>query len=144
MEAKMYKRNPDFFADITGSQVIFIDMDNGIFYLLPLFASLVFRFLLSGKTLSEIKNIFSEFPEIPNDYENRIDNVYNNLIKFKLIVDSDSPDNIEPVILNDLTYQDLQEEDFGYEIIPSTDVQKLLLDDPIHDVSLDGWTPIVK
>jgi len=140
----MYKRNPDFFADITGSQVIFIDMDNGIFYLLPLFASLVFRFLLSGKTLSEIKNIFSEFPEIPNDYENRIDNVYNNLIKFKLIVDSDSPDNIEPVILNDLTYQDLQEEDFGYEIIPSTDVQKLLLDDPIHDVSLDGWTPIVK
>ena len=140
----MYKKNPDFFADITGSQVIFIDMDQGLFYLLPLFASLVFRFLLNGKTLSEIKDIFSKFPEIPNDYEKRIDDVFNNLIQYKLILESDEPDNIDNVILNDLTYQDLQEEEFSYEIKPSNDVQKLLLDDPIHDVSLDGWTPTAK
>ena len=140
----MYKRNPDLFADITGSQVIFIDMENGMFYLLPLFASLVLRFLLNGKDLSEIKDIFSKFPEIPSDYENRIDNVFDNLIKYQLIVESKEHDNIDAVIINDLTYQDLQEEDFGYEITPSNDVQKLLLDDPIHDVSLDGWTPVAK
>ena len=137
----MYKRNPDFFADITGSQVIFIDMDAGMFYLLPLFASLVLRFLLNGKELSEIKAIFSKIPEIPADYEQRIDNVFGALIQYKLIIESKEPDNIDTVILNDLTYQDLQEEDFCYEITPSNDVQKLLLDDPIHDVSLDGWTP---
>lgn len=140
----MYKRNPDFFADITGSQVIFIDMDQGLFYLLPLFASMVFRMLLNGKTLSEIKDIFANIPEIPKDYEQRIDDVFNNLIKYKLIIESDNSDNIESVILNDLAYQDLQEEDFAYQITPSNDVQKLLLDDPIHDVSLDGWTPIAK
>lgn len=140
----MYKRNPDFFADITGSQVIFIDMDQGLFYLLPLFASMVFRMLLNGKTLSEIKDIFANIPEIPKDYEQRIDDVFNNLIKYKLIIESDNSDNIEPVILNDLAYQDLQEEDFAYQITPSNDVQKLLMDDPIHDVSLDGWTPIAK
>lgn len=140
----MYKRNPDLFADITGSQVIFIDMENGMFYLLPLFASLVLRFLLNGKDLSEIKDIFSKFPEIPSDYENRIDDVFNNLIKYQLIVESKEHDNIDAVIINDLTYQDLQEEDFDYEITPSNDVQKLLLDDPIHDVSLDGWTPVAK
>ena len=140
----MYKRNPDLFADVTGSQVIFIDMEKGIFYLLPLFASLVLRFLLNGKDLNEIKEIFSKFPEIPSDYEKRIDNVFNNLIKYLLIVESNEPDNIDAVIINDLTYQDLQEEDFCYEISPSNDVQKLLLDDPIHDVSLDGWTPISK
>ena len=140
----MYKRNPDFFSDITGSQVIFIDMDQGLFYLLPLFASMVFRMLLNGKTLSEIKDIFANIPEIPKDYEQRIDDVFNNLIKYKLIIESDNSDNIEPVILNDLAYQDLQEEDFAYQITPSNDVQKLLLDDPIHDVSLDGWTPIAK
>lgn len=140
----MYKRTPDFFADITGSQVIFIDMDNGIFYLLPLFASIVCRLLLNGKNLDEIKEIFSKIPEIPDDYVQRIDDVFNNLIKYQLIVQSDTPDTIDAVILNELTYQDLQEEDFEYKITPSNDVQKLLMDDPIHDVSLDGWTPIAK
>ena len=137
----MYKRNPDFFVDITGSQVIFIDMEAGMFYLLPLFASLVLRFLLNGKELSEIKDIFSKIPEIPADYKQRIDEVFDALIQYKLIIESKEADNIAAVVLNDLTYQDLQEEEFGYEITPSNDVQKLLLDDPIHDVSLDGWTP---
>ena len=137
----MYKRNPDFFADITGSQVIFIDMEAGMFYLLPLFASLVLRFLLNGKELSEIKDIFSKIPEIPADYKQRIDEVFDALKQYKLIIESKEADNIAAVVLNDLTYQDLQEEEFGYEITPSNDVQKLLLDDPIHDVSLDGWTP---
>ncbi len=140
----MYKKNPDFFSDITGSQVIFIDMEQGVFYLLPLFASLVFKFLIKGYDIKQIKETFSKVPEIPDDYESRIDSVLETLLEFKLIVESDTPDTIEDVLLNDLTYQDLQEEDFAFDITPSTDVQKLLLDDPIHDVSLDGWTPIEK
>jgi hypothetical protein len=140
----MYKKNPDFFSDITGSQVIFIDMEQGVFYLLPLFASLVFKFLIKGYDTKQIKETFSKIPEIPDDYESRIDSVLETLLEFKLIVESDTPDTIEDVLLNDLTYQDLQEEDFAFDITPSTDVQKLLLDDPIHDVSLDGWTPIEK
>lgn len=140
----MYKKNPDFFSDITGSQVIFIDMEQGVFYLLPLFASLVFKFLIKGYDIKQIKETFSKIPEIPDDYESRIDSVLETLLEFKLIVESDTPDTIEDVLLNDLTYQDLQEEDFAFDITPSTDVQKLLLDDPIHDVSLDGWTPIEK
>lgn len=140
----MYKRNSDFFCDITGSQVIFIDMEQGVFYLLPLFASLVLKFLIKGLDLSQIKEKFSAIPEIPNDYESRINSVLENLLKFNLIVKSDEPDTIQDVVLNDFTYQDLQEEDFAFDITPSTDVQKLLLDDPIHDVSLDGWTPIEK
>ncbi|MBR5903916.1 MAG: hypothetical protein IKZ49_00080 [Alphaproteobacteria bacterium] len=140
----MYKKNPDFFADISGSQIIMINMDEGVFYLLPLFASLVFRFLILGKTIDEIKELFATFPEIPDDYAKRIDDVLNDCLKYSLIVESDVPDTIDDVVLNDLTYQDLQEEDFAYEITPSTDVQKLLMDDPIHDVSLDGWTPVAK
>ena len=140
----MYKRNPDFFSDITGSQVIFIDMEQGVFYLMPLFASLVFKLLIKGNDIQTIKDIFSKIPEIPDDYEERIDSVFKDLQKFNLIVQSDIPDDIQDVVLTDLTYQDLQEEDFAYDITPSTDVQKLLLDDPIHDVSLDGWTPVEK
>ena len=76
-----YKKNDDFFSDITGALTIFIDMEQGFFYLLPLFASLVCRFLLNGKTLDEIKEIFSTFPEIPDDYETRINAIKDKLIK---------------------------------------------------------------
>lgn len=139
-----YKKNDDFFSDITGALTIFIDMEQGLFYLLPLFASLVCRFLLNGKTLDEIKEIFSTFPEIPDDYETRINAIKDKLIKYNLIIPSEKPDNIAPVELNDLTFQDLQEDDWSYDFEPSTDIQKLLLDDPIHDVSLDGWTPFAQ
>ena len=100
--------------------------------------------MLNGKNLPEIKQILSTVPDIPDDYEKRIDDIFENLIKYKLIVESDKPDLLTETKINDMVMQGLQESNFAYEIEPSTDVQKLLLDDPIHDVSLDGWTPIAK
>ena len=140
----MYKRNPDFFADLTESQTIFIDMDAGVFYLLPLFASLVFRMLINGASLKDIQNTLSKIPEIPSDYTKRIDEVISELLRHKLIIESDTPETLPEININEIIIHELQESDFNYAIEPSTDLQKLLLDDPIHDVSLDGWTPVVK
>lgn len=140
----MFKRNDDFFSDIIDTQTIFIDMENGLFYLLPLFANLVFKYIINGKTIDEIAEVMSTIPEIPSDYIERIKHVYEKLIEYKLIVDSDVPDTIPEPELTDLIIQELQESDFAYVVEPSADVAKLLLDDPIHDVSLDGWTPVVK
>jgi hypothetical protein len=140
----MFKHNDNFFSDITDSQTIFIDMESGVFYVLPLFANLVFKLLLNSKTIPEIIQIFQQIPEIPSDFEQRIQNVYDNLIKYQLILESDTPDSLPDAELTDFVLQELQETDFAYKIEPSTDVQQLLLDDPIHDVSLDGWTPFAK
>lgn len=140
----MFKRNDDFFSDIIDTQTLFIDMENGLFYLLPLFANLVFKYIINGKTIDEIAEVMSTIPEIPSDYIERIKHVYEKLIEYKLIVDSDVPDTIPEPELTDLIIQELQESDFAYVVEPSADVAKLLLDDPIHDVSLDGWTPVVK
>ena len=140
----MFKRNDDFFSDIIDTQTIFIDMENGLFYLLPLFANLVFKYIINGKTIDEIAEVMATIPEIPSDYIERIKHVYEKLIEYKLIVDSDVPDKIPEPELTDLIIQELQESDFAYVVEPSADVAKLLLDDPIHDVSLDGWTPVVK
>ena len=140
----MFKRNDNFFSDITDSQTIFIDMESGVFYVLPLFANLVFKMVLNGKTLDEITKIFSTIPEIPSDWAQRINDVYDNLIKYQLILPCETPDVLPNAELTDFVLQELQETDFAYKIEPSTDVQQLLLDDPIHDVSLDGWTPFAK
>lgn len=141
----MYKKNDDLFADITETQTILIDMENGVFYLLSVFTNLVFKFLISGKDISEIKEIFGKLPGIPNDYEKRIDEVVKQLLELNLIVECDTIDN--SMVAPDFTpivIQGMQEEDFAYIIEPSDDLQNLLLDDPIHDVSIDGWTPIEK
>lgn len=140
----MFKHNDKMFADITDTQTIFIDMESGVFYILPLFANLVFRLLLNRKTIEEITDILSKLPEAPADTVQRIQNVYDNLIKYQLILESDTPDTVPEIQLTDILIQDLQESNFAYKIEPSTDVQQLLLDDPIHDVSLDGWTPFAQ
>jgi hypothetical protein len=140
----MFKHNNEMFADITDFQTIFIDMESGVFYILPLFANLVFKMILNGKNIEEIAAAFKDIPEIPDDYVTRIQNVYDNLIKYKLILPSDTVESLPEPQLTELVLQDLQETDFAYNIEPSTDVQQLLLDDPIHDVSLDGWTPFAK
>lgn len=141
----MYKKNDDLFADITETQTILIDMENGVFYLLSVFTNLVFKLLIAGKDVPTIKEMFSKLPDIPKDYEERIDHVVNQLIKLNLIIESNDIDKsavapeFTPIVI-----QGMQEEDFAYDIEPSTDLQNLLLDDPIHDVSIDGWTPIEK
>ncbi len=140
----MYKKNDDLFADITETQTIFVDMENGIFYLLPVFANVVFQLLVSGKSIEDIKKDFGKIPNIPADYEQRIDYVFNALKEFNIIVEGQSVDDTMLKELNKYVITHLQENDFVYKITPSNDVQELLLDDPIHDVSLEGWQPFVK
>ena len=140
----MYKKNDDLFADITETQTIFVDMENGIFYVLPVFANIVFQLLISGKSIENIKKDFSAIPSIPSDYEQRIDYVFNALKEFHIIVEGQSGDTSMLQELNKHVITHLQESDFVYKITPSNDVQELLLDDPIHDVSLEGWQPFAK
>ena len=116
-------------------------MEQSVFYLIQPFPNFIFRHLLKGKTIEEIKVICAEIPEVPADYKERIDSVFKQLLEFQLIVESDEPSSIPEPELNSTLIQSMQEDGFKYIIEPSNEVQKLLLDDPIHDVSLDGWTP---
>ncbi|MCQ2574759.1 MAG: hypothetical protein MJ156_01475 [Alphaproteobacteria bacterium] len=111
---------------------------------MPTFANFVFRMLISGKNIEEIKQISGTIDQIPSDYANRIDTIFKNLTKYNLIVPSETEASSQSFNMYDELIQELQEDNFSYEITPSTDVQKLLMDDPIHDVSLNGWSPVVK
>ena len=140
----MYTKNIDFFSDITETNTIYIDMENGLFYLIPPFANLIFRCMLYGMSVNEIIELCSTIPEIPSDYKERINKTIKLLLEYKLIIECDNAPDFPKPELNDYLIQSIQEDDFDYTITPSNDVQKLLLDDPIHDVSLGGWSPIVK
>lgn len=139
----MYKKNDDLFADISDTQTIFVDMQNGICYLIPSFANAVFLLLLGGVNLDDIKTIFSKVPEVPSDYAKRVDDVFAKLNEYHLIVPGHS-DEAGRTSLSDTMIECLHTSDFVYNIKPSNDVYDLLMDDPIHDVSLDGWNPFEK
>ncbi len=139
----MYIRNPEFFCDTNDNKTIFIDLENGVFYILPIFANLVFRALVSGKTMDETLQILQDIEQMPSDVATRADKVLNQLLEYRLIVDSDLVDIVPMPEITENLIMDIQDEEFEYEITVSSDIQKMLMDDPIHDVSLDGWSPIL-
>ena len=139
----MYIRNPEFFCDTNDNKTIFIDLDNGVFYILPIFANLVFRALISGKTMDETIEMLRAIEQMPVDVAARAEKVLGQMLEYRLVCESDVSDNIPMPEITENLIMDIQDEDFEYEITMSSDIQKMLMDDPIHDVSLDGWSPIL-
>ncbi|MBE6459914.1 MAG: hypothetical protein E7009_02935 [Alphaproteobacteria bacterium] len=126
---------------MSDARTIFVDLDQGLFYAFTIFSNLVFRFLISGKTLDETIIAIQDIPGMPTDIINRIKTAFDKLIEYNLIVESDTPEIVPMLKITETLVHDMRDEDFDPTIQCSTDVQKLLMDDPIHDVSAEGWTP---
>lgn len=137
----MYIKNDNFFCDMSDLRTIFVDLDQGVFYALTVFANLVFRFLISGKTLDETIETIQNIPGVPENIADSVKITFNDLIKYNLIIESDDPVTIPMININENLIQDIIDEGFDPIIQTSADLQKLLMDDPIHDVSVEGWAP---
>lgn len=137
----MYTKNDELFCDMSDLRTIFVDLEQGVFYALTVFANLIFRFLISGKTLDETIETIQKIPGVPENIADSIKITFNDLIKYNLILKSDTPAIIPMIDVNDNLIQDIIDEGFDPVIQVSADLQKLLMDDPIHDVSAEGWAP---
>lgn len=137
----MYTKNDKLFCDMSDARTIFVDLDQGLFYAFTIFSNMVFRFLISGKTLDETFSAIQNIPGMPSDINDRIQTAFDKLIEYNLIVESDAPAIVPMIEITETLIQDIRDEDFDPTIQCSTDVQKLLMDDPIHDVSAEGWSP---
>lgn len=139
-----YTKNDKLFCDMSDSRTIFVDLDQGIFYAFTIFSNLVFRYLISGKTLDETITTIQNIPGMPENIADSVKIAFDKLIEYNLIVESDIPEIVPMFEITETLIQDIRDEDFDPTIQASTDVQKLLMDDPIHDVSADGWTPNIQ
>lgn len=140
----MYTKNDKLFCDMSDARTIFVDLDQGLFYAFTIFANLVFRFLISGKTLDETIEAIQNIPGMPANIAEATKTAFNKLIEYNLIVESDTPDIVPMLPITETLVYDMRDEDFDPTIQCSTDVQKLLMDDPIHDVSAEGWSPNIQ
>ena len=139
MSTKNYQLNDaKMFADITDGMAIVINSSTGVYYGMNGFGTTVFESLISGLSLSEIREAVSTMPGAPDDILARLDNFIETLVGFEIIIPGvEGPSS--PVSLNpQLASMD------GYllECKEYKDVQELLFADPIHDVKEDkGWSP---
>lgn len=136
----MYTKNDKLFCDLS-DRAVFVNLDQGLFYAFPVFANVVLRFILSGKTLDETIKAIQDIPGVPDNIADSVKITFNDMIKYELIVESDTPEIIPMIDINKQMVMDMTDEEFDPVIIVSADIQKLLMDDPIHDVSAEGWAP---
>lgn len=140
----MYKQNEELFTDNVNDQIVFLDIKQGKFYLLPKFVEFIYKCIISGASVDDIKNMLIQFSKCDKTVLNKVDVAFNELIQLNILQETDNFTKTALPILDDDLFMDFQDENFDSIITVSTDIQKLLLDDPVHDVSTDGWDPIKK
>jgi hypothetical protein len=102
----------------------------------------VLHWLDDGASKEGIVAALLKLPSAPDDIGARIDAIEKNLLEYNLIIPSKSDKEFKVEIDAD-TAMDIEDSMYGSDITVSSDVQKMLLNDPIHDVSIKGWEPTI-
>ncbi|GHU10526.1 hypothetical protein FACS189449_00150 [Alphaproteobacteria bacterium] len=135
----VYKLNEErMFCDITDGIAIIIDSETGIYYSISAFGIMVFEKIIDGYSDTNIAIALVNIPNIPSDIEDKFKQFTNELLGEEIIIKAKDGENIGEVIL-DATV--IAEGDFELKISSYSDVQEMLIADPIHDVGPEGWSP---
>lgn len=125
--------NPRLIADVFDEDVIIANLDTGIYYSLSGIATQILGklpFQDPSKVFNEIAN---KLQENSNEIESELNEYYNKMLDEKVIVLADLEEKSKKVILKEsLKY-------IKSEFSTFTDLQELLLLDPIHEISEDEW-----
>jgi hypothetical protein len=131
----MYTINKDkVFCDINNDLAIIINSDTGIYYSLNVFGTKVFQNIIAGVSTNDIGKDLKKLSNCPADIEDKLKKFTDTLIEKEIIIEGKS-DGDKVVI----TEQDAIEQNFGFGFEEYADMQEMLLIDPIHDVSDEGW-----
>ena len=131
---------PDVIFEKFGDEVVVVNMDTGIYYSLRESACEIFMSLKSPVKISEIlKIVLSKYEGDINEIASQIHQFINRLISMKLVKISlnASLTKITPSHLS------IKSVFLPPKIEIFSDMQDILLLDPVHDVDQSGW-PILK
>lgn len=134
MENYFTKRGPDVVTESIDGEVVVIDLDNGSYYSLEECGSYVWESLTSGLAAIEIEEtLLSAFPENQTAVTSGVKELLQRLIEAKLIVPiekSEVKTSERPAIPKSCS---------NFQLQSYTDMQELLMLDPIHEVEEAGW-----
>jgi hypothetical protein len=134
----MYKLNDEkMFFDMEDGQAIIINSLTGIYYGTSSLASAVLDAVLGGAGKESLIDRLKELPGCPDDIEESLDAFFDDLEGREILLPDDEEGEC-PAFDNSALEDgfDLSTEEFS-------EVQDLILADPIHEVDLENdWSPL--
>ena len=138
----MYRLNEqEIFYDTTDGQAIIINSLNGCYYSMDVPSSSVFECLISGCPDGAITEALAGMPGCPEDIKCRLSTFIDQLMAESILL---RREGVEKAICKCGLALDKIGPEFNFCFEKFTDMQDLLLSDPIHDASPEvGW-PVMK
>jgi hypothetical protein len=137
----MLIKNPDIFSEFSDGQMIFIDMDKGVFYLLRHTGTWAAQNKFNGVDTASIVSAIKSVPLCPDDIDARLENMFAKMIEFGLVSDDGTAEHAQTLEISNRQSLYFQDDFFNCEVQFSNDVSEMLINDPVHDVSSLGWSP---
>ena len=121
-------------------QAVVINFTNGSYYEFSSLASEVLDRVANGKSPASVLKMIQALPDCPPDIAGALEAFFSRLMEYEILVqeDGDGEDDSTPIP------EIAMEEGFAVTVAEHSEVQDILMADPVHDVDVDmGW-PIMK
>ena len=134
----MYRINDEkMFFDMEDGQAVIINSLTGIYYGTSSLASVVLDAVVNGAGRESLLSSLKNLPGCPDDIENSLDAFFEDLTNREILL-ADDADGECPAF-----DESALEDGFDLSIEEFSEVQDLILADPIHEIDLDDdWSPL--
>ena len=139
-ESRFGLYNSNIVSEEFGNEVVIVNLDSGIYFSLRNTAVLVWLRIQNSYSIEEIINDFQLiFEEEKNVIIEKVEKFISDLVENKLILEKTD------LALQSITFDaNIPKIKFDQPVIEIfSDMQEILLLDPVHDVDQAGW-PVVK
>ena len=127
------------FYDIADGQAIVINHITGIYYGTSSLGSVVLDRLVKGNSPDDIKEAVKVLPGCPEDFENQMESFITELLEKGILLSGETmPGGGETIEESAL------EDGFVLALDEFSEIQDLILADPVHDVDVEKGWPIFK
>jgi len=135
----MYKLNEEkMFYDMADGQAVVINFETGMYYGTSSLASAVLDLLMKNADPSKVLDAVKALDGCPADIDASFKAFIDELIAKAIIVESGSSDDVD-ISIDAAALAD----GFALTLNEFSEVQDLLLADPIHDVDVDAGWPVM-
>lgn len=136
----MYKLNEEkMFFDMADGQAVVINFINGMYYGTSMLGSVILERLVNGKDVMSIAEAVKALPGCPEDFEELLEEFISNLLEKEILIPGETTAGGSEAI-----DQKVVEEGFILDLDEFSEVQDLILADPIHDVDVEQGWPIFR
>ena len=137
------KQNPDLIFETIENETIIVHLKSGTYYSLRDVGTIIWTELEAGRTLHEIRTrLVGEYDAAPQEIETGIQQLVESLVEQELLVFEEQTEGsplIEPASAPRYAAVTTKQPFQTPRLQKFTDMQELLLLDPIHEVDETGW-----